>query len=135
VFEAFPIIFGEIRGFSISQTGLVFLFVGLGGVISMLVDVFLGRKYPALVKKWRGSPPPEKRLYGAMIAGPSFALSIFWLGWSGNYVNVSWIVPALSSVLIGFSVSLIFNSFMVGFLYAFLFSLCKADVLRLDLPC
>ena len=54
------------------------------------------RHYPALLAKWRGHPPPEERLYGAMLGAPLFALSAFWLGWTGEYASVHWIVPIIS---------------------------------------
>lgn len=64
------------------------------------------------MKKWKGFPPPEERLYGAMIAGPCLVIGSFWFGWSGNYPGVHWIVPALSTIFIGISVSLIFMSLL-----------------------
>lgn len=65
------------------------------------------------MKEWRGFPPAEERLYGAMMAGPCLVIGIFWLGWTGAYASVPWYVPALSTILIGMSVSLVFISFLV----------------------
>jgi hypothetical protein len=47
-----------------------------------------------------------------MIASPALVIGCFWLGWSGNYAAVPWYVPALSTILIGFAISLIFMSFL-----------------------
>ena len=115
VFEAFPIIFTEKRGFSIGSTGLTFISIGIGTTIGCVVTHFTSRKYHALVDKWRGFPPPEERLYGAMVASPTLVIGIFWLGWAGAYPSVHWIVPELGGVLIGVSVSLTFHSFLVRF--------------------
>ena len=39
-------------------------------------------------------------------------LGAFWLGWTGQYARVHWIVPALATVPIGAAVSLVFNGFL-----------------------
>jgi MFS transporter, DHA1 family, multidrug resistance protein len=67
-----------------------------------------------LIKRWKGFPPPEERLYGAMLAGPSLVIGIFWFGWTGEYSHVSWIVPEISTVFIGMSIALVFMSFLVS---------------------
>ena len=113
VFEAIPIIFSEKRGFTVSQSGLIFLGVGIGVVLSCFVSIWTSRMYPALVKEWRGFPPPEHRLYGGMIAGPAMVIGAFWLGWTGNYQDVHWAAPAVSLIFIGMSVTLVFISFIV----------------------
>jgi DHA1 family multidrug resistance protein-like MFS transporter len=112
LFEAIPLIFTT-RGFTISQDGLVFIGVGIGSTLGAAINVATTSMYPELVREWRGFPPPEKRLYGAMIAGPALAVGAFWLGWSGEFASVPWYVPALSTVLIGMAISLIFISFIV----------------------
>ncbi|KAI0050323.1 MFS polyamine transporter [Auriscalpium vulgare] len=111
-FEAFPVIFVRTRGFTISQDGLVFIGVGIGSAIGALLNLYFTRQYPALMKTWRGFPPAEERLWGAMVGGPSLVVGILWLGWTGNYASVPWYVPALSTIAIGASVCLIFMSFL-----------------------
>jgi len=115
VFEAFPIIFIEKRSFSIAQGGLVFIGVGIGTTIGSIINVYTTAHYPELIKKWRGFPPPEQRLFGAMIGSPCLVIGIFWLGWTGQYTSVHWYIPALSTIFIGMSISLIFISFLVSF--------------------
>ncbi|KAJ6587791.1 MFS polyamine transporter [Mycena sp. CBHHK59/15] len=112
LFEAFPIIFVQKRGFSIAQNGLVFIGIGIGTTIGAAINVFYSRHYPRLIKTWRGFPPPEERLWGGMIGGCSFVIGIFWLGWTGQYPSVPWYVPAISTILVGMSISLIFISFL-----------------------
>ena len=77
------------------------------------IAIHKSRQYGALIEKWRGTPPPENRLQGAMIAGPMMVLGAFWLGWTGNYPNVHWAAPAASLIIVGFSITLIFISFVV----------------------
>ncbi|KAJ7927029.1 major facilitator superfamily domain-containing protein [Mycena leptocephala] len=112
LFEAFPIIFIEKRGFTIAQNGLIFIGVGIGTTLGALLDMRNSRRYPQLMKTWRGFPPPEERLLGGMVGGCAFAVGIFWLGWSGQYPSVPWYVPALSTIFVGMSISLIFISFL-----------------------
>jgi DHA1 family multidrug resistance protein-like MFS transporter len=113
VFQAFPIVFVTRRGFTISQNGLIFIGVGIGTTIGSIINHFSTRHYPALIKKWRGFPPPEDRLYGAMIGSPVLVIGIFWLGWTGQYSSIPWYVPAISTIFVGAGIGLIFMSFLV----------------------
>lgn len=119
VFEALPIVFMEKRSFNVFQNGLIFVGVGIGTTLGALINWSVLRHYPRLIREWKGFPPPEQRLFGAMIGGPSMVIGCFWLGWSGNYASVPWIVPALSTIIIGMSIALVFTSFLVS-----VFSLC-----------
>ncbi|KAJ7757193.1 MFS general substrate transporter [Mycena maculata] len=112
LFEAFPIIFIEKRGFSVAQDGLVFIGIGIGTSLGAAMNVYFSRHYPTLIKTWRGFPPPEERLRGGMVGGCAFVVGIFWLGWTGQYPSVPWYVPAISTVLVGLSISSIFISFL-----------------------
>ncbi|KAF8629486.1 hypothetical protein AX15_003419 [Amanita polypyramis BW_CC] len=112
LFEAFPVIFIVRRGFSIGQNGLIFIGVGIGTTLGSIVNSYLSKDYKDLIKKWKGFPPPEKRLAGSMIGAPTLVIAIFWLGWTGEYKAVPWYVPGLSTILLGFSISLIFTSIL-----------------------
>jgi DHA1 family multidrug resistance protein-like MFS transporter len=113
LFQAFPIIYVKTRGMSLSQDGLIFIGVGIGTTLGSIINYLLSRKYPALIKRWRGFPPPEERLTGAKIAGPTLVVGIFWMGWTGQYESVPWYVPAIASILVGTAISLVFMSFLV----------------------
>lgn len=113
VFEAFPIIWSEIRGFSPGLSGLIFVGVGIGTTIGAGISVWQSREYVDLMRIWHGHPPPEPRLKGAMVAGPFFCIGIFFLGWTGAYESVPWWVPAIATIIIGVSFTLIFISFLV----------------------
>ena len=112
MFEAIPFIFITTRGFNSGEAGLVFIGVGVGTTIGAYLTIPLSKHYPRLIVKYRGFPPPEERLYGAMIGGPMLVIGAFWLGWTGQYASIPWIVPALATVPIGAAVSLVFNSFL-----------------------
>lgn len=110
VFEAVPLIFIKIRGFTVQQDGLIFLPIGIGSCFAAVLNFYVSAHYSALMKKWKGFPPPEERLYGAMVAGPCLVVGALWLGWTGGYSAIHWAVPALGMILIGASISLIFMS-------------------------
>ncbi|KAI5477074.1 hypothetical protein MNV49_006873 [Pseudohyphozyma bogoriensis] len=112
LFSMFPIIWAEIRGFSLGISGLAFLGVTIGTLSGSAVNLYLSRHYPVLVPKWHGHPPPEQRLHGAMVAGPFLLIGIFMLGWTGNYKSVPWYVPDIAAIFVGFSFNLVFTSFL-----------------------
>ncbi|KWU42925.1 MFS general substrate transporter, partial [Rhodotorula sp. JG-1b] len=112
LFSVIPIIFQGNRGFNPGESGLVFIGVGLGTTIGAAVSVWTQRGYPELLRKWHGHPPPEHRLFGAMLAGPFLIVGIFWLGWTGNYPSIHWAVPAVATIFIGMSFTLVFISFL-----------------------
>lgn len=87
----------------------------IGVLFAGVVNVVTMRPYPEAIIYWRGFPPPEMRLYGAMIAGPCLVVGTFFMGWTSQYAGpVPWYVPALSTPFIGTGVTLMFMSFMVG---------------------
>lgn len=112
LFEAVPIIFAELRGFNLGESGLIFIAVGLGTTIGGIINIFFSLRYKFLTPFWRGMPPPEERLIGSMLAGPVLVLGAFWLGWTGNYPSVPWYVPALALIPIGVSFTLVFISLL-----------------------
>ncbi|KAH9947520.1 MFS polyamine transporter [Amylocystis lapponica] len=112
LFEALPIIFIGVHGFTLGRCGLIFIGVGIGTTIGAASFVLLMSHYPRLLVEWHGFPPPEQRLFGAMIGGPLLVIGAFWLGWTGNYPSVPWYVPALATIPIGASVSMVFISFI-----------------------
>lgn len=98
-FAAVPYIFQSVYGFSVEQTGLVFLAVVvgclLGSLTIVLCDVFLYRRQiprhpPHMI-------PPEYRLYPAMIGSLGMPLGLFWLAWTAR-ADVSWASPVLAIV-------------------------------------
>jgi len=112
VFQAFPIIFIIRHHFTIAQTGLTFIGIGIGTSIGSVINWYTSRKYAQLIVKWRGFPPAEERLTGAMIGAPMLVVGIFWLGWTGQYESVPWYVAGLSTIAVGVGISLIFMSFL-----------------------
>lgn len=101
VFQGFPIIFHRHNGFTISQTGLLFIGVGIGPTIGSFINEFIIRNDVRLITKWRGFPPAEYRLKGAMNGSPCLVIGIFLSGWTGEYSNIPWYVPGLCTIVVG----------------------------------
>ncbi|KAK4048782.1 hypothetical protein OIV83_004548 [Microbotryomycetes sp. JL201] len=110
--NSFPIIWEELRGFSQGRGGLIFIGVGIGTTLGAVLNVTMQRHYRHLVPKWHGHPPPEERLYGAMVAGPTIVIGLFWLGWTGNYPSIHWAAPACATIVVGMSFTLVFISLL-----------------------
>jgi DHA1 family multidrug resistance protein-like MFS transporter len=81
--------------------------------VGVVINHYTTAHYPDLIKKWKGFPPPENRLIGAMIGSPVLVIGIFWLGWTGQYANIPWYFPATSTIFVGTGAILIFMSFLV----------------------
>ncbi|KAJ3714894.1 major facilitator superfamily domain-containing protein [Lentinula guzmanii] len=113
LFEAFPIIFMDRHGLSSSQNGLIFIGVGIGSTLGAFVNWYLTQNlYVPHYARWKGFPPAEYRLWGAMVGSPALVIGTFWLGWTGNYESISWTVPAVATIMLGFGIFLIFTSFL-----------------------
>ena len=65
-FQAFPIIFEDVHGFNVQQTGLSFLGIGLGMALALATQPYWNRIFSNEAKKHNGHPPPEVRLIIAM---------------------------------------------------------------------
>ena len=100
-FPAFPLIFGGIYGFTVSQVGLAFLGIAVGVITSaitaLIIDVkFYQPLFRKAMAKGNGVVAPEHRLYAAMIGSWGIPVGIFWLAWSSR-TSVHWIVPIIGS--------------------------------------
>jgi MFS transporter, DHA1 family, multidrug resistance protein len=88
----------------------MFIGVLIGAIVGGLMNIFVNERYRPLVGLWKGTVPPEERLWGAMMAGPSLVFGLFFLGWTGAYPSVPWYIPAGSTISLGMSFSLVFIS-------------------------
>lgn len=109
LFEAYPIVFTGAHGFNAGLSGLMLLPVPIGGAFAVVLYIYYyNPQYEAESKRLSPkSVPPEFRLSMTFIAGPLFAISFFWFGWT-SFPSVSFWVPLMSGLLMGFSIQLIF---------------------------
>jgi len=105
---AYPIVFQQIHGFTGGVGGLPYF----GMIVGMLIAgiyVILGQpSYNRKLLANNNVPIPEWRLPAVIYGGISFAVGIFWFGWSGYKKEIHWIVPTLSGLATGFGLLAIF---------------------------
>ncbi|KAI0384835.1 major facilitator superfamily transporter [Hypomontagnella monticulosa] len=112
-FQAFPIIFQNVYGLSPGVTGLCYLPIGVGAILSL--PIFFTYDHVLLRAQARGEPWSKKEEYRrvplATLGGPLFVISLFWLGWSARS-NVSFVVPMLAGIPFGGGFMLIFMALL-----------------------
>ncbi|KAF1829088.1 MFS general substrate transporter [Decorospora gaudefroyi] len=94
-FGAFPLVFGNNHGFSISQTGLAFMGLFVGMLAGISTDPIWRRIYGRLVQKREeqggepGGSEPEFRLPSTIVGAWVVPVALFGFGWT-TYSSVSW---------------------------------------------
>ncbi|KIH86294.1 hypothetical protein SPBR_08338 [Sporothrix brasiliensis 5110] len=113
-FAAVPYVFQVKYGFGREESGLVFVSIIVGSVLGLLTviltDVFIYKKRQ-VPRFHPNSPPPEHRLYAAMIGSFGLPIGLFWFGWSG-YHRAHWISTVLAIVPFAWGNICIFISLM-----------------------
>lgn len=105
-FGAFPIVFQNNHGFSLSQTGMSFLGILVGMVLGCSTDHFWHKNYVRLIKEREartgevGGSEPEYRLPPAIAGAPLVTTGLFMFGWT-TYSSVHWIIPIIGSAIFG----------------------------------
>ncbi|KAH9853814.1 MFS transporter [Lenzites betulinus] len=107
-FQAFPIIFEGVHGFNSQQTGLTFLGIGLGMVVSLCGQPYWNGLFRRESIKHNGNAPPEVRLLMAELGAILAPLGLYILAFT-TYKQVHWIAPILGSIPFGAGVYFIFT--------------------------
>lgn len=107
-FESFPLVFGEIYGFNLSQQGLVFLGIFVGGIITVPCYL-LWIRYGIVPRFTKPNFKPEMMLPPTFIGSLSLPICLFWYGWSARE-SVHWIMPVIGSGFFTVSVVTLFNA-------------------------
>ncbi|BGP16849.1 hypothetical protein JCM10213v2_004854 [Rhodosporidiobolus nylandii] len=99
-FEAFPVVFSEKHGFSLSISNLPFLAFFVSGALTLLAYC-LYQKYRIIPKliETEFKLAPEARLELAVFAFPFIWISLFVFGWTGNSASTHWIGPTIGAAL------------------------------------
>lgn len=109
-FEGFPIVFSEIHGFNEGETGLAFLGLLVGTCGTIPVYFHWKWKYQSKYFDRSGNIQPEYQLPPACVGAFALPISLFWFGWTGNFVSIHWIVPIIASIFFSVGGCTIFNS-------------------------
>lgn len=99
-FGAFSLIFGNVYGFNLWQTGLAFLGIMVGMLAASATNPIWHRVYNRLLAQNGGIPEPEFRLPSAVMGALLVPIGLFWFAWSA-YPWVHWIVPIIGSGVFG----------------------------------
>ncbi|KAK2598013.1 hypothetical protein QQS21_005850 [Conoideocrella luteorostrata] len=112
-FLAFPIIFRGLYQLSPGVTGLTYLPVGVGGGLSLCVFWYWDNALARAQKRGASWSKREefRRLPLAVLGGPLFVVSLFWLGFSAK-TSVPFVVPMLAGVPFGMGYVLIFMALL-----------------------
>jgi MFS family permease len=108
-FIAFPIVFQEGKGWSAGKTGLMFIPLAVGVLLSALSAPLVNRNYIKMVKRYNGNPPAEVRLIPMMFSCWFIPIGLFIFAWT-SYPDVSWGGPAMGGFPVGFGFIFLYNS-------------------------
>ncbi|GAA5972660.1 hypothetical protein JCM11641_002963 [Rhodosporidiobolus odoratus] len=106
---AVPIVYGQVYGFNIGESGLVYFTQFLGSAIGLAFDAYCARYYHRNVGK-RG---PEARLYSAFGGGVCVPIGAFIFCFT-TYSNVHWIASAIGMTILYVGMYL---TYLVAFSY------------------
>ncbi|RYP91898.1 hypothetical protein DL770_001958 [Monosporascus sp. CRB-9-2] len=108
-FVAYPIIFQKGKGYSASITGLMFIPLAVGVVLSAFCAPWVNNHYRKLIASYDGLPPPELRLIPMMISCWCIPIGLFIFAWT-SYPRLIWVGPALGGFPVGFGFIFLYNS-------------------------
>jgi len=108
-FVAYPIIFQKGKGYSAGTTGLMFIPIAIGVLLSAACAPLVNKHYLSLVEKHNGKPPAEARLIPMMISCWCIPIGLFIFAWT-SYPRLTWWGPALGGFPVGFGFIFLYNS-------------------------
>ena len=101
-FTAYPIVFQEIRGWSLGLSGLAFLGIGTGCLITISSEPLIRRLINSHTPDPEtGKPPPEAMVAFVCICALLIPAGELWFAWTCSPASIPWIVPILAGVLFG----------------------------------
>ncbi|KAJ5760605.1 hypothetical protein N7520_007761 [Penicillium odoratum] len=107
-FEAYPISFGQVRGWThegVAALPFIGIMIGVIGGISLIIYTTKTRFARKLAK--HGRVVPEERLVPMMIASVLLPIGLFWFGWTSKK-EISWVPQVIAGVPIGMGILVIF---------------------------
>lgn len=108
-FIAFPIIYQEGKGFLASTTGLMFIPIAVGVLLSATLSPLVNKLYLSQCRKYSGRPPAEARLVPMMVSCWFIPVGLFIFAWT-SYPHVHWLGPAMGGFPVGFGFIFLYNA-------------------------
>ncbi|KAI2731275.1 uncharacterized protein N7518_002381 [Penicillium psychrosexuale] len=107
-FEAYPISFGEVRGWTHEGVAaLPFIGILIGVLLGACLIIYTTKTRFARKLEKHGRVVPEERLVPMMIASVLLPIGLFWFGWTSN-PHISWVPQVIAGVPIGLGILVIF---------------------------
>lgn len=110
-FFAYPVVYGEGKGWSDSMVGVMFLPIAGGVILATALAPFVNKDYNRRANVYRSKgelPPAELRLIPMMIACWFVPIGLFSFAWS-SYPRISWAGPCFSGFAAGFGFCFLYN--------------------------
>ncbi|KAF8544745.1 major facilitator superfamily domain-containing protein [Trichophaea hybrida] len=108
-FIAYPIVYREGKGWVPGVTGLMFIPMAVGVVLSAACSPLINKQYLTIHARFNGNPPPEMRLIPMMWACFLIPVGLFIFAWS-SYPHVHWAGPMMGGFPVGFGFIFLYNS-------------------------
>ncbi|KAL6908839.1 major facilitator superfamily domain-containing protein [Trichoderma evansii] len=108
-FVAFPIVYQEGKGYSAGITGLMFIPLAIGVVMSAFFSPLINKHYLKMCSKYNGKPPAELRLVPMMFSCWLIPIGMFIFAWT-SYSDLDWVGPAFGGWPVGFGFIFLYNS-------------------------
>ncbi|KAF7597521.1 hypothetical protein BBP40_003768 [Aspergillus hancockii] len=101
-FTAYPIVFRDIRGWSLGLSGLAFCGIGIGSLITIACEPLIRRMINShALDPEDGKVPPEAMVSIVCISAILIPVGELWFAWTCAPASIHWIVPILASVSFG----------------------------------
>lgn len=107
LFDAYPIVFQEVRGWSEGKGGLAFLGVLVGMIMAFFYTLLDNKRYARLNAKTVGRVAPEQRLIPVMVGSFAVPIGLFWFAWT-NAPSFHFMISIAAGVPFGFGMILVF---------------------------
>lgn len=108
-FVAYPIVYQSGKGWSASMTGLMFIPMAIGVLMSAACAPFVNKHYLKISEQCGGKPPAEKRLIPMMWSCWLIPIGLFIFAWT-SYSNIHWFGPCIAGWPVGFGFIFLYNS-------------------------
>ncbi|KAJ5247266.1 hypothetical protein N7468_002249 [Penicillium chermesinum] len=107
LFDAFPVVYEQERGWNEGVAGLPFIGVLIGTCSGVLYTLWDHKRYDQTLKNHNGFPPPEARLPPSMVSAVTVPIGLFWFAWT-NSPSIHWLSSVAAMIPFGFGLVLIY---------------------------
>ncbi|KAI0134360.1 major facilitator superfamily domain-containing protein [Xylariales sp. AK1849] len=107
MFAALPLVYTDILGWPIEQSGLSFLGVVVGMSLSVVFSIWDNARYVRTLERLKGeAAPPETRLPACCLGGVCIVVGLLWCAWTAR-PGLPWLINMASGVPFGFGIVLV----------------------------